>query len=257
MTPVAPLRRAVLAPTPVVALVVALALAGCSDKPVTVTPVETASSERLDALERDLKVIREERDSLRGSSVSSSEGLALANRLKEMQARIAELEAKNAALAAAVPAAPGAAPATDTSGGALYPVPGVPPISTDVSQPIPTETIAAFRRISDEVDKIKTAEQQAKRLKDDLARAGVTLSPEQEAAVGKLQQAYTEKIRSLYREGAGSTDADRQALVAQREALRTQYEVEIRAVVPASDADKIVEAMSRGGGFPGARCRAA
>ena len=235
-----PVRR--LAP-----VLLALGLAACSDKPATVTPSDSTSAERVDALEREIRAMRDDQSALRGTTVLSSEGLALATRMKDLQNRINELETKNAALAAALPATgtPSAAGTASTGSGPTFPSSVGVPIPTDLTQPIPTETIAAFRRISDEVDKIKTAEQQAKRLKDDLTRAGVTLTADQEAALAKVQSSYSEKIRELYRNGGGATDADRTALVAQRDAIRAQFETEIRQVVPASEADKIVETMSR------------
>jgi len=227
-------------------------LAACTDKPASVTPSDTVSAERFDALEREFRAMKEERDSLlHGAAVSSSEALALAASLKEVSTRQAELEAKLAALSAAgAPSAPGAtgAGASTTPGTPLPPVVGIP-IPPDSTQPFTEDQLSAFRRMSDEVDKRKAAEQQARRLKDDLTRAGVSLTPEQEAQLGKLQASFVDKIRELYRGGGGASEADRQALVAQRDALRAQYENDIRSIVPAADADKIVEAMNRGGGF--------
>jgi hypothetical protein len=80
----------------------------------------------------------------------------------------------------------------------------------------------------------------------------VNLTPEQEAAVLRLQQTYAAKMREIFRSGMGNNEAERAASLAQRDALRTQYEGELRNVVPAADADKIVEAMRRGwpGCFP-------
>lgn len=255
--PAAPFFRAARLLAPVLAGVAALALPGCSDKPAAVTPVDSVSAERFEALEKEFRAIKEERDSLlHGASVSSSEALSLAQKLREVQDRLAELEAKQAAAHAAGPAAPGttastggpAAPATDTS---LPPVVGIP-IPPDSTSPFSEEQLSAFRRMSDEVDRRKNLEQQAKRLKDDLTRVGVTLTPDQEAAVLRIQQGYTEKMRELYRNGGGATDADRQSLVAKRDELRNQYANDIRAAVPAAEADKIVEAMKRGwpGFFP-------
>lgn len=231
------------------ATLAAAALAGCSDRPATVTPVESVSAERVEALEREFRAIKEERDSLlHGASVTSSEALALASKLKEVQNRLSELEAREAASAAAAAAAP------DTSAAAgpsvmLPPVVGIP-IPPDASTGFSEDQLGAFRRMSDEVDRRKTLEQQAKRLKDELTRAGVSLTADQEAAVLRIQQGYTEKMRELYRGGGGATDADRQALVAKRDELRNQFANEVRAAVPAAEADKIIESTSRmGGGF--------
>ncbi len=234
---------------PLLAAGVALSLTGCSEKPVSVAPIDSVSAERVEALEKEFRAIKAERDSLlHGASVSSSEAMALASKLKEVQDRLAELEARQAAAAVA----PGTAPAGgSTAGGPATPIPPVVgiPIPADATSPFSEEQLGAFRRMSDEVDRRKMLEQQAKRLKDDLTRAGVTLTPDQEAAVLKIQQGYTDKMRELYRNGGGATDADRQALVAKRDELRNEYANEIRAAVPASEADKIVEATNRMGGF--------
>jgi hypothetical protein len=235
---------------PLLAAGAAVSLWGCSEKPATVAPVDSVSAERVEALEKEFRAIKEERDSLlHGASVSSSEAMALASKLKEMQDRLVELEARQAATSASAPgttAAGGSAP-----GGPATPIPPVVgiPIPPDTTTPFSEEQLGAFRRMSDEVDRRKMLEQQAKRLKDDLTRAGVTLTPDQEAAVLKIQQGYTDKMRELYRNGGGATDADRQTLVAKRDELRNEYANEIRAAVPAAEADKIVEATNRMGGF--------
>ena len=252
--PVAPATTPVRAALAGLALALAGTLAACSDKPATVTPSDSSSSEKVDALEREIRSMRDEQGALRGTTLSSQEGLALASQLKDLKNQIADLQARNATLAAALPAGasarsgnnPGAG--SDGSGTAapLPPIVGLP-IPSDPTAPIPDDLMKAFRRISDENDKIKVAEQQAKRLKDDLTRAGVTLTPDQEAALAKVQATYSDKIRELYRGGGGATDVDRAALVAQRDAIRASYETEIRTIVPAADADKIIETVSRGG----------
>jgi hypothetical protein len=226
----------------------ATGLVACSEKPATVAPSDTISAERFDVVEKELLALKAERESLlRGAAVSSSEALALASQLKELRTRLTELEARPVA-AAPVPGdstPPGGATGSYTP---PPPVVGIP-IPPDATTPFSEEQLTAFRRMADEVEKRKDAEQRAQRLKRDLATAGVSLTSDQEAALLKVQETYTERMRELYRSGGGSTDADRQAIVAKRDELRTQFANDVRNVVPASEADKIIEATGRMGGF--------
>ena len=92
--------------------------------------------------------------------------------------------------------------------------------------------MAAFRRISDEVQKRKDAEAAAERVKRELSRAGVTLTPEQEATVIKLQSQYSDKMRELFRGGFGTSEADRLAMTdeARRAAHRASRPTSARQI---------------------------
>ena len=77
------------------------------------------------------------------------------------------------------------------------------------------------------------------------------LTPEQEAAVLRLQRDFAKKrneaMRSARVDGSGSGDANE--LRTKVESLRAEFETSVRAAVPAAEADKIVEAMKKG--YPG------
>ena len=170
--------------------------------------------------------------------------------LKEAQDRVKALEERLAALPAAT--APGGTAPTDGSPAPLG-ASTVPPAWTAGPDGSYTEEqLTAFGKLADEVQKRKDAAAMAERVKRELARAGVSLTPDQEAAVLKLQQSYREKMQDLFKNGFGTNEAERNAAMEKRDALKNQFESDLRSSVPASEADKIVEAMKRGwpGFFP-------
>lgn len=229
-----------------------LALCGCS-KASDGPPSDGTAEVRLADLERKLSEISQQRDSATlAAGVSSTEALELRKTLtqlaKDHKDVLERLQAMEQALGKA-PAATGEPGSTTTpvltvaSAGTLLP-------SQDGTYS--EDQIGNFTKLSEEVQKRKDAAAQAERVRRELTRAGVTLTPEQEASLLKLHSGYSEKMRDLFKNGFGTTDADRQAALDKREALRTQFESELRTVVPLDQADKIVEAMKRGwpGFFP-------
>lgn len=115
------------------------------------------------------------------------------------------------------------------------------------------EQLDAFGKIYDEVVRRRDEEQQRDRLRQNLAQAGVTLTPEQEAAMMKLQKQFQEKRQELLAAtrgtGRAQTEADQQAMRTKFEELRATFETDVRSAVGASDGDKVVEAMKRS--YPG------
>ncbi len=233
------------------ALLLAGALPGCT-KETQVQPADTLSSAQLSEIEKKVSSLIAERDGAKlAAGIADSEAVVLRKNLSEMQERMKALEAQLAQVAAAAGKAPVAPTDSGSGGGGATPVPGVPlPTGSEVA--FTEEQISAFRKISDEVQKRKDAEAAAERVKRELSRAGVTLTPEQEAAVIKLQAQYSDKMRDLFRGGFGTSEADRQAMMDKRDALRTGFESDLRSQIPPAEADKIVEAMKRGwpGFFP-------
>jgi|GEM_PF-5160642 len=228
----------------------AATLPGCS-KETQVQPADTLSSAQLSEIEKKVSALMAERDGARlAAGIADSEATVLRKNLSELQERLRTMEGQLAQVAANAAKATAAAPADG----------GGDPGSTVTALPIPTgtevafseEQVAAFRRISDEVQKRKDAEAAADRVKRELSRAGVTLTPEQEATVIKLQAQYSDKMRELFRGGFGTSEADRQAMTDKRDALRTSFEADLRTQIPGAEAEKIVEAMKRGwpGFFP-------
>jgi len=236
--------------------VAASALVGCGKSPEG--PTLDASSEKLLDLERRMNDLSQQREAGGlATGVSGSEFALVQRSLKEAQDRVKALEERLAALPVA-PAPVGTAPAD----GSPAPLGGstVPAAWTAGPDGAYTEEqLTAFGKLADEVQKRKDAAAMAERVKRELARAGVSLTPEQESAVLKLQQSYREKMQDLFKNGFGTNEAERSAAMEKRDALKNQFEADLRNSVPASEADKIVEAMKRGwpGFFPRQRQDAA
>jgi hypothetical protein len=190
------------------------------------------------------------------ASAAELEGQGLAQSVADLRRRIAALEARADAPTASAGQAPTSDPTSDSSAPAPTPaiVSILAPAGADGS--FSDEQIAAFRRISDEMQRRRDVEQQRERLQQDLETAGVTLTPQQEEAVLKLQTDYTANARALFRGGFGATDAERQATRAKVTALRTQFESDLRAQVPGAAADQIIQSMARTPGFGGGRAAA-
>ncbi len=228
----------------------AVTLPGCS-KETQVQPADTLSSAQLSEIEKKVSSLMAERDGAKlAAGIADSEATVLRKNLGELQERLRTMEGQLAEVAANAAKAAQAAPADGSSGS-----PGPAPvllIPTGSEVAFSEEQVAAFRRISDEVQKRKDAEAAADRVKRELSKAGVTLTPEQEATVIKLQAQYSDKMRDLFRGGFGTSEADRLAMTEKRDALRTGFEADLRAQIPGAEAEKIVEAMKRGwpGFFP-------
>jgi hypothetical protein len=241
-------RLLALLPVGLLAGVAALAI-GCTKEPAQVQLADT-SNDRVGELERRLREIENQNSELRqaGAAAGLSQG-SLGTMVIELNGRIRKLEGELAAAKASGGVA--TAPATDASGGSATPsTPSTVAFAPDASGAYTPEQVTSFRRLAEEVERQKNLEQQAERVKRELARAKVTLTPEQEAAVVGLQATYQEKMREVFRGGGfGASDEDRDQTRAKLETLRAQFDTELRGIVPASDADKIAEAMRRG--FPG------
>jgi hypothetical protein len=240
---------------PVVALLAALALSACDQRPTEVIPADGVMGDRVAQLEKEVRQLRDERDSAqKAGEAAGLQAQSLGQMLEQMTKRLRALEeGKGAVAAAGTPAMSGGEGSTSTSGGS----PAGPTPSFGLSPALPDgsfsdEQVATFRRLDDEAQKRKRQEEQARRLKQFLATSNITLQPAETDALLKLQVSYGEKMQEIMREGLGGviTDADRQERRDKIETLRKQYETDIRAVVPSSDADKIVEAMLRTGSFP-------
>jgi hypothetical protein len=227
-------------------------LAACS-KPAEVVPADAASEARFAELEKEMEDLRKAREaSGLAASVTGNEASDLRRTIVELQDKVRGLEARLAAVPAVAAAGAPSGEATEPGAAPAHPLPSPATIAPAPDGTFTNDQVANFRKLQEEADRRKSEEAQAERIKRELARAGVSLTAEQEAAVLSLQKAYATKMRDVFRGGPGANDADRQAAMLQRDALRTQYETDLRALVPSQDADKIVEAMRRGwpGFFP-------
>jgi hypothetical protein len=235
---------------PLAALAGLLALAACDQPSQQVVPAEGPVSDRISQLEKEVRALKDERDAAqRAGDAAGLEAQSLGQMLAALGKRLKAIE--DAKPAAPAPAATGSEGGSSPAGTAPAPS---GPITLNPAQPDGTfsdEQIAAFRKLDEEVQKRRRDEEQAKRLKQFLTTAGITLQPATEAALQKLRAAYGEKMQEILREGFGAgTDAERAERRDKIESLRKQFEADIRSVAPQADADKIVEGMLRTGSFP-------
>jgi hypothetical protein len=229
-----------------------VALAGCNKAPSEVLPAEGPMGERLAALEQEVKTLKDERDAAqRAGNAAGLEAQSLGQMLSSMSARLKAMEE-----AARASGGPTPAMGTDGSTPSVASTPsGAAVVVLTPTQPDGTyseEQITSFRKLEDEVAKRKKIEDQAKRFKQFLTTAGITLAANEEQALQRLQVTYGEKMQELMRDsmGMGTTEPERLERREKINVLRQQYETEIRAQVSADVADKVVEGMLRTGGFP-------
>ena len=219
-----------------------LAVGGCT-KPAEVQPSEGLSQERFDALEKRLQTLEQERDAaVKSAGAAGLEAQNMTQVLADLRSRLKAVEER----AVAAPAAMSSEGGTSSLPAS---VPGTVLIPAASDGTFSEEQIAVFAKISDEVQKRKDAIQQADRVRRMLKSAGLTLSAQQEEAVIRLQAQYQQKMREVYQGGFGTSDAERQETRDKLQALRGQWETDLRSQLPAAEADQVVESMSRG--FPG------
>jgi DNA repair exonuclease SbcCD ATPase subunit len=220
-------------------------LAACSAEPDPVV-VSDDDSERIQALGRKVQELEAE---LRANVVGDREAAELRKRLGDMEREVRSLREQLAA-APTRPAGtePGPAP-TDPSTSGPGPQPYVPPAPAGSDGSFSEDQIASFRRLEEEVNRRKEIEQRTQRIKTQLERAQVSLSPEVETAVISRTLSQQEAVQKVFRAGFGRTDAERAENTEKLEGMRAEYERDIRGIVPGDSADKVVEALGRA--FPG------
>ena len=228
----------------------AAATVACSQGDVAGVDTTSADIERQE-LRVELQRVKEEVAALRRViGVGDAETANFAQALAKRADQVARLESEVTALKAQVARGVASASSSDGDGNGES-VPVVPAFQPAPDGTFTEEQLATFGKIFDEHQKKREMEQQLTRLRQELTKASITLTPEQEAAVVRLQKQYQERRTELYRSAQGQmqSDVERQALRAKTEELRAQFETEIRAAMPASEADKVVEALKRG--YPG------
>jgi hypothetical protein len=246
-----PSRRSSLALRAPAAGLALLALAGCGDEPRVQPSADPVLLSRVEDLETRLREVEDSHDvaSVAGSS-AGLQAQSIAERLLRAEKQI---EALQRAGAAAPPADGGSSSETpaSTSSDPASTGPAFQPVPAD--QPLPEEQVLWWRRLEEEARRRRAEEQQIERFKRDIARSKAVLTPEQEAAVVKLESAYAAKVRELYRAGVGDGgQVDRDAMNAKRQALFAEFETQVRATIPASEADKIITTLQeRNRGFYG------
>jgi hypothetical protein len=229
-----------------------LALAACSDQPKVQPTADPSLLSRLDEVEQRMRELEEASDL--ATNAGTSQGLqaqTTSERLLRVERALDELRRGGAAVKSGEAPATGseATPTGTETGGetAFQPVPA--------DQPLPEEQIAWYRRLEEEVRRRRAEEQQIERFKRDIARSKAVLTPEQEATVIQLESAYAKKVRELYA-SRSAADFDRNAMNEKRSALFAEFETQVRAVIPASEADKLITTLQdRNRGFYGATPR--
>jgi hypothetical protein len=230
---------------------VAVVSVGCSKEPGPVV-VADSSGDRVGELERRIRELENQNSEARqAASAANLSGSTLGQQMIQLYARIKKLEDDLAAAKAA--AGNASAAMTDASGGST-----TPPVASGGTLLVPPtdggsfsdDQISTFRKLSDEVERRKNLEQQAERVRREIARAKITLTPAQEEAVIKLQASYNDKMRELFRgNGFGTSEDEREQSRAKVETIRTQFETDLHAIVPGSEGDRLAESMRRS--FPG------
>ena len=161
--------------------------------------------------------------------------------------RIAELEERLDEIAAAPSAVPAPRP-TPGEGGAATPSSFRPADLVDGADPTFDERdLAWFRAMKDEVDRRQRQERFEEMVGNQIDRSGVTLTADQRSGVLEATMKYRASIRAAYREEGFSQkppEEREQAL----QLLRAEYEQTLYTLVPASEADTLLQQMGR---FPG------
>lgn len=112
------------------------------------------------------------------------------------------------------------------------------------------EVMAWFRAMKEEVDRQVRQERFEQMIGNQLDRTKVVLTEEQRDSVIQATIAYRGRIRTSYREKGFSEKAPeerKQAL----DLLKADYEQSLYTLVPAAEADQILEQMGRYPGFSG------
>jgi hypothetical protein len=218
------------------------AVGACSREPDPVVVADDGAAERVQALNRRVQELEAE---VRASIVGTREAAELRKRFGEMER---ELAALREGLAGSGPAE--TAPSTgEPASGPTEVRPAYEPPTGSSGEVFSEEQIASFRRLQEEVDRRKEVEQRSERVKNQLKRASITLSPEHEKAVIDRTVAHEDAVRKLARGGFGRTEDERAEMSKKLEELRVVYEQDLRGIVPPESADKVVEALGRA--FPG------
>jgi hypothetical protein len=222
------------------ALACLLALAACSDQAKVQPSADAALLARLDEVEQRLREMEEASElAVHAGSGQGLQAQSTSDRLLRMEKALDDLR-RASAVAKTGDAPPAGQPESETGTGdgtaaRLEPIPA--------DQPLPEDQIAWYRRLEEEVRRRRAEEQQIERFKRDIARSKAVLTPEQEAAVIQLETAYTKKVRELYATRTGDASVDRTAMNEKRAVLFSEFETQVRAAVPASEADKLLSTL--------------
>jgi hypothetical protein len=221
------------------AIPVLLALAACSE-PAKVQPsADPALLSRIDELEHRLREMEDANELSVNTGVGQGlQAQSTSERLMRVEKALADLQRGGAVVKSGDAPPRETDPAPSAGNGSDVKMAPLP-----ADQPIPEEQIAWYRRLEEEVRRRRAEEQQIERFKRDISRSKAVLTPEQEAAVIKLESAYTQQVRDLYRTTSQDGQVDREAMNAKRQSLFADFETQVRAAIPASEADKLLTTL--------------
>jgi hypothetical protein len=230
----------------------------CSKAP-DVGAVDSVSESRLADLEKKVHDLNAENEAAqRALGATGTEHGSLARAVGDMRDELRRLKEEvasrgSAAMGSGPDGAPSGTPsdggAAGTSGGSLG---TFAPASDGTYAP---EVVENFDKLWEVAQKRRTEKLERENLHNALARAEVTLTPDQEALVLKLNREYSEKRQELFatmrgaRGGAMQSDADRNEVRTKLEALQVQHETDLRAALPVADVEKVVAAIKQS--YPG------
>ncbi|MDJ0976789.1 MAG: hypothetical protein QNJ98_20200 [Planctomycetota bacterium] len=145
----------------------------------------------------------------------------------------------------------GGSAAPSGSNGSSMPALEMPIVEEGEEDPEFTEdTLRSFRAMMEQVEQQRRDERIQEGLKRQLDRLGVELSEDQEQAVMKATLSFREKTRNMWRSlPRGADDESRDKRREAMEGMREEYSKTVYSLVPAADAEKIVNSMGRGMGF--------
>lgn len=142
---------------------------------------------------------------------------------------------------------------TDGSGSERGAMPAIelPVVEEGVEEPaFEDDTLRSFRALLEQVEQQRRDERIKDGLKRQLDRLGVELSEQQEQAVIQATVGFRDKTRDMWRNlPRGADDQAREKRREAMETMREEYSKTVYSLVPAADAEKIVNSMGRGMGF--------
>jgi len=174
----------------------------------------------------------------------------LVDQMGDVQTRIADLERKMRSRTTVVADA-GHRPANAGGTDAEAPEDGATFVDENGNtRRFSDEDVAWFRSLKGEVDAIERRERYVQMFDRQLDRLGISLTEDQQSKVIDETIAFRTKVRDAGRDAAGKSQEERRAAM---DVLRESYSQTVYSLVPAGDAEKIVESMGRypGYGFRG------
>ena len=169
----------------------------------------------------------------------------LVEQMGDVNRRVADLEKQMKTRTVAVADA-GYRPTTSDGTGDQTPEEGATYVDEDGNtRKFSDDDVAWFRALKGEVDAIERRERYVEMFDRQLDRLGISLTEEQQKKVVDETISFRTKVRDAGRDAAGKSQDERRVAM---DTLREAYSQTVYSLVPAGDAEKIVESMGR---YPG------